>query len=147
MFSLILSIGLPHTEKVLNNQPYLYIYHSSMACSHIFYFHANCVVDLLHPPPCFLQYICSAAICVETKQFLLHLLINTMREGTACSSRASALATVHSIAGKEQRPSGEEECPSSPEKLQQASSAFNSISCEPPLSLEAFGSCNKERKT
>lgn len=58
------------------------------------------------PPPNFLWYICSIAICVENKQFLLHLLINTMRERTLCYSIATALATDYSITGK-----GIEKCP------------------------------------
>lgn len=79
-----------------------------MACPHNFYFPVNHVVDLLYlpPPPNFLWYICSIAICVENKQFLLHLLINTMRERTLCYSIATALATDYSITGK-----GIEKCP------------------------------------
>jgi len=139
MFSLILyelnCLTLRRCSTI--NKLYLYIYCSNMVCSHIFYFHVNRVVNLLHPPPppfplvhLFHSYLCRNQAISAPPAHKHNERENTMLQHSYCLSNSLQHLWERNRDLLEGR-----SALYLPEKLQQASSAFNYISCTPPLAL------------
>lgn len=124
----------------------LYIYYSNMACSHIFYFHVNHVVDLLRPPPfplvhLFHSYLCRNQAISAPPAHKHNERENTVLQHSHCLSNRLQHHWERNRALLERRSTLY-----LPEKLEHACSASNYISCEPPFSFKHSVVVKKECK-